>query len=87
MLPLSAASIRYTKGGNFTAFNQIPSYLFTASLRAFPALNLGRFAAAIGIASPVLGLRPTEAAQLATLFINGHLNKRLCYSTNIQIKF
>ncbi|MEY3950747.1 MAG: hypothetical protein RJB21_505, partial [Pseudomonadota bacterium] len=38
--------------------------LFTASLNALPAENLTVFAAAILIASPVLGLRPTRAARL-----------------------
>src|SRR5574344_610298 len=41
-------------------------FLFTKSLRAFPALNFGDLQAAILIVSPVFGLRPSRAARLPT---------------------
>src|SRR3546814_80719 len=40
---------------------------FTASFRPLPALNFGCFEADIWIRTPVRGLRPSEAARLATL--------------------
>jgi hypothetical protein len=39
------------------------AYSFTASFRAFPALNPGTFDALIWIVAPVWGLRPSRAAR------------------------
>lgn len=48
--------------------------LFTLSLNALPAENLTVFDAAILIASPVFGLRPTRAARFPELNVPKPIN-------------
>jgi len=48
--------------------------LFTLSLNALPAENLTVLDAAILIASPVLGLRPTRAARFPELNVPKPIN-------------
>ncbi len=60
--------------GFFKFFKDYFLRLLTLSLNAFPAENLTVLEAAILIASPVLGLRPTRAARFPELNVPKPIN-------------